>query len=79
MVESTLIRKKMEKEMKFPLLVEAKDSGLIVLFVNKTTGTVVKKDKLYDIGYYVANWVECDNEKEWTILNAGTSITLTVK
>lgn len=79
MIESALIRKKMEKITEFPLLAESKSTGLIILFANKTSGIVVSNDKIHKFGHYADDWIECNDEKYWSILPVGTSITLTVK
>lgn len=56
------------------------NSGAVVMFTNKTTGTVVKKASVssgFSIGYHQSQWHPCNDEKVWTRLPTGSQVILT--
>ena len=59
-------------EATYPCLKKS-NGGLVVLFTDEETGTVVVPDGFSDLGYYHEGWDECGS---FTILPKGQSITL---
>ena len=60
----------------FPLFAKA-SNGLIVLFTDNQTGTVVDGGaSKQTIGYYNNNWISVTDD-HWTILPKGSTVTLT--
>lgn len=49
--------------------------GSVVLFTDLTTGTVLTKFSIYDVGYYLRGW-EPANSGRWLPLDSGDSVTL---
>ncbi len=70
--------KKSEKN-NYPLLAKDKDSSMIVLFTDRTTGMVLNSnpDILYPIGMYAEDWDEVLDTIHWEVLPKGTVVKLT--
>ena len=65
---------------KFPLLAKATNGAYVVLFNNKSTGTIVHTDgAYYQLGAFSSDWIDCDEEGTWNILPKNTEITLKVE
>jgi hypothetical protein len=78
MTSTSIIKSTMEPK-DFPLLVQSKTSGKIILFFTDTTGTVVNLgDRVTssEIGQVSNNLTSCFNADIWTILPSGSSVTL---
>jgi len=61
----------------FPQMYKNNNSRYIVLFTNKTTGTVIAtKGASISLGFYSCNWSPCCGTSVWTRLPAGSSVTL---
>ena len=72
------IEKEKSKEIEFPVLAEAlvRDESVVVLFLSKNTGVVVKGNLNKDVGYLRSLFVSVTNESSWRILSPEESIVL---
>ena len=72
------IEKEKSKEIEFPVLAEALvgEETLVVLFLSKNTGVVVKGNLNKDVGDLCSNFVSITNESFWRILSPEESIVL---
>ena len=72
------IDKEKSKEIQFPVLAEALvgEETLVVLFLSKNTGVVVKGNLNKDVGDLCSNFVSITNESFWRILSPEESIVL---
>ena len=73
------IEKEKSKEIEFPVLAESigiDSESIVVLFLSKNTGVVVKGNRHKHVGYLCSNYIPVDNESKWRILSPEESIVL---
>ena len=73
------IEKEKSKEIEFPVLAESigiDSESIVVLFLSKNTGIVVKGNHYKHVGYLCSNHVSVTNESHWRILSSEESIVL---
>ena len=73
------IEKEKSKEIVFPVLAESigiESESIVVLFLSKNTGVVIKGNRHKYVGYLCSNYISVDNESRWRILSSEESIVL---
>lgn len=73
------IEKEKSKEIEFPVLAESvgiDSESIVVLFLSKNTGVVIKGNRHKCVGYLCSNYVSVDNESRWRILSPEESLVL---
>lgn len=60
---------RLPSELAYPILMETKTSGIVVLFTDKTTGTVVSIEHKspYKLGEHVINFIEATDSITWEV------------
>ena len=57
---------KCEVEYSFPILMEAEETGLIVLFTSEIVGAVINGgSSIWFVGEYYDDWVSCYQKNHW--------------
>ncbi len=70
--------KKVKPDITYPVIARYVDnSHLVVLFNTVSTGTVLSAVEGRNVGDYDTKWIDVTDERNWTILERGESITLT--
>lgn len=65
-MEVTILPK---KEISFPTLGKTRDTGMVVLFKNKTEGTVIHPGTgVYMVSHHSNQWKSLDNIELWEII-----------
>jgi hypothetical protein len=62
-----------KKEIKYPIMKQDKESGLVVFFVTNSKGLVAKRAikgvrMSYNVGHYAENWIDADSDN-WMAYN----------
>ena len=73
------IEKEKSKEIEFPVLAESigiDGESIVVLFLSKHTGVVVKGNRHNYAGCLCSNYIPVTNESKWRILSPEESIVL---
>ena len=73
------IEKEKSKEIEFPVLaesIEIDSESIVVLFLLKNTGVVVKGNRLKSVGDLRSNYVPVTDNNQWRILSSEESIVL---
>ena len=70
------IEKEKPKEIKFPVLAEHIDNGVIVMFIDYTKGVVVYGDEILFSDRYCEDYISIKNKSQWRILSSEESIVL---
>ena len=73
------IEKEKSKEVEFPVLAESigiDSESIVVLFLSKNTGVVVKGNRHKYIGYLCSNYIPVTDDNKWRILSSEESIVL---
>lgn len=64
----------------FPLLAQnVNDPNYAVLFIDRTTGTIVSHETALNIGKHINGFIPVDNEDAWRILPKESYVTIKVK
>lgn len=59
-------KKEEAKDIEFPILMEAINSGgAVVLFIKECEGIVIIKGYNVHVGYYSERWIKCTNTNVW--------------
>lgn len=72
---------KIEKseEIEFPVLaesIEINSESIVVLFLSKNTGVVIKGNRHNYVGYLCSNYISVTDDNRWRILSSEESIVL---
>lgn len=59
-------REEEKVEYSFPILMEAEETGLIVLFTSEIVGVVINAgSSVWSVGEYCDDWVSCYQKMHW--------------
>lgn len=62
------------KQIIFPVLMQDRDSSLVVWFIDYCSGTVIRGNNFYDAGTFDTRWVDCTDAGAWRRYNEGITI-----
>lgn len=66
-MKSTLIE---DTEIKYPCLRKSRVNGSVILFIDRSTGTIVNKGKsACYLGEYSDSWIDSEDKDFWEIYN----------
>ena len=62
------------KQIVFPVLMQDRDSSLVVWFIDYYSGTVIRGNNFYDAGTFDTRWIDCRDTEAWRRYDEGITI-----